>query len=357
MSDLTSKSITPLSNCTLDTNYRFTFYQVSYSVIFLLGLATNALVLHRLCLSRCKMNSTSVYVISLSITDLLFVFSLPLRIYYYHTKMRDLSTNTGNSSSWTPGVAYCQLTFTVKYLSMYGGIFFLVCIAVDRYLAVVHPLASTLRRLRAAQVVSGVIWVQVLGLSVSLPLLRSLATNQNQPCLLDPSSRHHHTIILVFLGLVLGSFLLPTLLLFYSYCKVLSALSRSRRRCRSNHRHHQHTLRVIYLVLGVFLLCFLPYHVNLLGYTLTQVKLMPYCGLARVTKAVHPIMITLASFNCCLNPLIYYFSQSHTNRQLSGGGAAAFSDGTFMKINNCFIQQFANSIWHCLSPTKGPLNY
>lgn len=307
--DVPAELFSPLPNCTVDTSYRFTFYQVSYSVIFLLGLATNSLALRKLCLSPCTMNSTAVYMISLSAADLFFVISLPLRIYYYHYKARP-SSKTGDVSSWTPGVAYCHLTFILKYISLYGGIFFLVCIAVDRYFAVVHPLASPLRRLRVAQLVSGGIWCLVLGLSAGLPLLRYAASHLHQPCLLDPSLQRHRTIILVSLGIVLGSFLLPTVLLLYSYCKVLGVLRQPRHRSRSQLRSRQHTLRVIYWVLGVFLLCFVPYHVNLLVYTLTHVGLLPHCGLAKVTRAVHPVVLSLASSNCCLNPLVYYFSSS-----------------------------------------------
>lgn len=320
--DVPAKPDSPLSNCTVDTSYRFTFYQVSYSVIFLLGLATNSLALRRLCLSRCTMNSTAIYLISLSAADMFFVISLPLRIYYYHQKARALSSKTADSSIWIPEAAYCQLTFTLKYISLYGGIFFLVCIAVDRYFAVVHPLASTLRRLRVAQLVSGGIWSLVLGLSVSLPLLRSAAARQHQPCLLDPSSQHHRTIILVALGLVLGSFLLPTLLLLYSYCRVLSVLRQPRHRSRSQRRSRQHTLTVIYWVLGIFLLCFVPYHINLLGYTLTHMGLLPSCVLAKVTKTLHPVVMSLASSNCCLNPLIYYFSRSLVHKEAPSGGGS-----------------------------------
>ena len=164
--DVPATPFSRLSNCTVDTSYRFTFYQVSYSVIFLLGLTTNSLVLRRLCVSPCTMNSTAVYMFNLSAADMFFVISLPLRIYYYHQRARAMSSKTGDLSNWTPGVLYCHLTFTLKYISLYGGIFFLVCIAVDRYFAVVHPLASTLRRLRVARLVSGGIWCLVLGISV-----------------------------------------------------------------------------------------------------------------------------------------------------------------------------------------------
>uniref|UniRef100_A0A8C7ZS28 G-protein coupled receptors family 1 profile domain-containing protein n=1 Tax=Oryzias sinensis TaxID=183150 RepID=A0A8C7ZS28_9TELE len=280
-------------NPLMDTSYRFVFYQVSYSIIFLLGLVSNSLALRRLCSSTCTINSTAIYLVSLSTADLFFVISLPMRIYYYHQKAQSLFSKTENSTS----------------------IFFLVCIAVDRYWAVVHPLMSSVRRLRTARVVSGGIWCLVLGLSISLPLLRSAASHHDRPCLFDPSSLRHKTLILVVFGIVLGSFLLPTLILLYSYCRVLMVLRHPRHRCRSQRHNRRHTLRIIYWVLGVYLMCFLPYHINLLGFTLTQVKLLPHCGLAKVTEAVHPVVLTLASANCCLNPLIYYFSSSLVNRE------------------------------------------
>ncbi|KAM4620879.1 lysophosphatidic acid receptor 6 [Polymixia lowei] len=319
-SDVPARPFSPLPNCTVDTSYRFVFYQVSYSVIFLLGLLTNSLALRRLWLSPCALTSTAIYMVNLSAADLFFVVSLPLRIYYYHQKARAFFSKPSDPSSWTPGGAFCQLTFTLKYISLYGGIFFLVCIAVDRYVAVVRPLASAPRRLRAAQLVSGGIWCLVLGLSVGLPLLRSAGTRHHQPCLLDPSSQWQRTLILVALGLVLAAFLLPTALLLFSYCSVLSVLRQPRH--RSHRRGRQHALTVIYWVLGVFLLCFAPYHINLLGYTLTHVGLLPSCGLAKVTKAVHPVVLSLASSNCCLNPLIYYFSSSLVHREPANSGGS-----------------------------------
>lgn len=322
MTDMPAKPFSPLSNCTVDTSYRFTFYQVSYSVIFLLGLVTNSLALRRLWLSPCTLTSTAIYMVNLSAADLFFVISLPLRIYYYHQKAQAFFAKTGDVAAWTPGAAFCQLTFTVKYISLYGGIFFLVCIAVDRYFAVVRPLASPPCRLRVAQMISGGIWCLVLTLSMGLPVLRSIAARNHQPCLLDPSSQHQRTFILTALGLVLCCFLLPTVLLLFSYCSVLSVLRQPRRRSRSQRRSRQHTLTVIYWVLAVFLFCFVPYHVNLLGYTLIHVGLLPSCGLAKMTKAVHPVVLSLASSNCCLNPLIYYFSSSMAHREPASSGGS-----------------------------------
>lgn len=306
------------SNCTVDTSYRFTLYQVCYSAIFLVGLVTNSLALRRLCSSACNQSSTAVYMMSLSAADLFFIISLPLRVYYYNKKAEALLPA---SSGWTPGATYCHLTFMLKYVSLYGGIFFLLCIAVDRYFAVVHPLRSSLRRPWVARRVSGGICCLVLVISVCLPVLWLATARQDQPCLPDPSSRQHRTLILLVLAFVLGCFLLPTALLLFCYCRVLHVLGRQQRRGRGQFRG-RHTLTLIYWVLIVFLLCFVPYHVNLLGYTLTHVGLLPHCGLARLTKAAHPVVLSLASANCCLNPLIYYFSSSLVHREAVAAGSS-----------------------------------
>lgn len=304
------------ANCTVDTSYRFTYYKISYSVIFIFGVVSNATALRRFCRMPQTFTSTAVYMANLAAADIFFVISLPLRIYYYHNK----AATSNRTSDWSPGGAFCQMTFTLKYISLYGGIFFLVCIGVDRYFAVVNPLLQHLRKVRTAHMLSAGIWCLVLALSLALPFLHSAVSRRHKSCLMDPSSKRHRTIILAALSLVQMAYLLPALLLLFSYCSILRVLRRLPHRRKIRHRH---TLTVIYWVLVVFFLCFTPYHLNLLGYTLTQVGLVHSCGLAQVTKALHPVVLSLASTNCCLNPLIYYFSSSLVHKEPTGSRGSA----------------------------------
>lgn len=305
-------------NCTVDTRYRFTYYQISYSLIFICGLASNGMALWRLWLMPWTLTSTAVYMANLAVVDFFFILSLPLRIYYYY--------NQAHSMAWSPGNVFCQLTFTLKYISMYGSIFFLACIGLDRYFAVTHPVLWRPKQAHNAYVVSSTIWLMVLVLSLALPFMHSAASKSRHTCLLDPSLEHHQIFILAALGLVLVAFLLPALLLLFSYCHVLRVLGRMPHHRKSRHRR---TLTLVYCVLGIFLLCFAPYHTNLLCYSLTHVGVVPSCGLAQFASALHPVMLSLASANCCLNPLVYYCSSSLVHQDAASGQRSREQNSTF----------------------------
>ncbi|XP_041088975.1 lysophosphatidic acid receptor 6-like [Polyodon spathula] len=293
-------------NCTTDTSYRFVFHQVMYSFIFVFGLVGNGLALRQFCGSLKTANSTAIYMANLSVADLIFVASLPLRIYYYHH----------SANRWTPGRTFCLLTFTLKYISMYGGIFFLACIGMDRFFAVVCPLAKRLRKVRTARAISVGAWCLILVLSISLPFLRLMVATRQQPCLPDPSSRRNRLFILVILLLVEAAFLFPLFLLLFSYCSIIRTLRQPTRLAPSKPWEGR-TMRMIYSVIMVFLFCFAPYHLNLFWFTLTKVELVQNCTLTKINQALHPVALTLASMNCCLNPLIYYSSSKMFHKESS----------------------------------------
>ncbi|KAK6485830.1 lysophosphatidic acid receptor 6-like [Huso huso] len=282
-----------------------------YSFIFIFGLVGNGLALRRFCGSPKTANSTAIYMANLSVADLIFVASLPLRIYYYHH----------SANRWTPSRTFCLLTFTLKYISMYGGIFFLVCIGMDRFFAVVCPLAKRLRKVRTARAISVGVWCLILVLSISLPFLHFMAATRHQPCLPDPSSRRNRLFILVVLLLVEAAFLLPLFLLLFSYCSIIRTLRQPSRLAPSKPWEGR-TMRMIYSVIMVFLICFAPYHLNLFWFTLTKVELVQNCTLAKINQALHPVVLTLATMNCCLNPLIYYSSSKMFHKESSASSGS-----------------------------------
>ncbi|XP_038528933.1 psychosine receptor isoform X1 [Canis lupus familiaris] len=96
-----------------------------------------------------KENELGIYLFSLSLSDLLYTLTLPLWIDY-----------TLNNDNWTFSPALCKSSAFFMYMNFYSSTAFLTCIAIDRYLAVVHPLKfSFVRTRRFAFVASLSIWV------------------------------------------------------------------------------------------------------------------------------------------------------------------------------------------------------
>lgn len=102
---------------------------------------TATLNLRRLLVSAAKVrqrNELGVYLINLSVADLLYIGTLPLWIDYF--LQRD---------DWIHGQESCKLFGFIFYTNIYVSIAFLCCISLDRYLAVAYPLRfAKVRRIK-----------------------------------------------------------------------------------------------------------------------------------------------------------------------------------------------------------------
>ncbi|XP_022606600.1 G-protein coupled receptor 4-like [Seriola dumerili] len=91
-------------------------------------------------------NNIAVYLVNLSISDLLYTITLPVWI--------ELAKES------PIGGGLCSLVTVIMFNSFYVGSGLLCCISVDRYVAVVYPLQfHWVREVRTAAVVSFAVWV------------------------------------------------------------------------------------------------------------------------------------------------------------------------------------------------------
>uniref|UniRef100_A0A2D4HFK3 G-protein coupled receptors family 1 profile domain-containing protein n=1 Tax=Micrurus lemniscatus lemniscatus TaxID=129467 RepID=A0A2D4HFK3_MICLE len=68
--------------CMIDDSFKYNLYGAVYSVVFILGLITNCASLFVFWF-RIKMRSeTTIFMTNLAVSDLLFVFTLPFKIFY-----------------------------------------------------------------------------------------------------------------------------------------------------------------------------------------------------------------------------------------------------------------------------------
>ncbi|TNN60995.1 Platelet-activating factor receptor [Liparis tanakae] len=316
----------------LDSKFRYVLFPVVYGIIFIIGLFANLYVLFVLrCLRAAKtMGEIRIYMVNLTVADLLFVSALPFWIGYY--------SQCGN---WAYSDFMCRLTGSLFFINTYCSIFFLGAISINRYWAVTRPLdaATSDHRLRGI-IVSVVIWV--LTVSMAVPYLVSPGTNtadnnitrcfegyQNQS---DQEKQKvaiiHFAIIAVFMAIffvvVVCNFLIARALLHQSpsRAEAQSAMVKSRKAHRtpssSNKRPvgmKRRALPMLFAVVGVFVLCFLPHHVVQGFWTLAVLQITRGWGhvawrqdTLQALNDAHQITLVLMSLNCILDPVVYYFA-------------------------------------------------
>ncbi|XP_072541314.1 G-protein coupled receptor 183 [Salminus brasiliensis] len=276
-------------------------FPIFYILVLVISVSGNSLVLYITCQKKQKFNSTSLYLINLAISDTLFTLALPGRITYYI-----------RGFDWPFGEFLCRLTAMIFYLNTYAGIAFMTCISVDRYLAMVHP--HRCLRLRNVKVVRGVcalVWA-IVGLETSPLLFRNMMKDwKNQrTCMeyssLDGSPRMPYVLLFAcFVG-----FFVPLGLILGCYSKINSKLSRMAKEnpMTSRSGKSQRAKNLILLILLSFVVCFSPYHINIMQFMVRRLLYEPSCEEKKAFKMSLQVTVSMMNLNCCLDPVIYFFA-------------------------------------------------
>lgn len=272
-----------------------------------------------------KKTKAIIFMINLAVADLAHVLSLPLRIFYYFT------------GTWPFGKGVCLFCFYLKYLNMYASIAFLVCISLQRCVFLMHPFCAKRWKRRYDVRISIVVWV-VVGLCCSPFILMRTGpkhNNQNESsCFKDLPTRQlglGTAVTMMVFGELLGFIIPLTIIGFCSYFIVRSLQLSSHAGHSVNDK--KRALRMVLVCTGVFLLCFVPYHVNFLLYMMVSQDLITQCAMKQAVQQFHPISLCIASLNCCLNPLIYYFLTTEFRQQLSRQGSSVLR-GRLMSLES-----------------------
>lgn len=125
---------------------------VLFGIIFVLGLFGNALVVLVVASNQQMRNTTNILIINLAMADLLFIiFCVPFTAADYVMRY------------WPFGEIWCK---TVQYLiivTAYVSVYTLVIMSVDRFLAVVYPVASiSIRTERNTYWAIAITWIIIL---------------------------------------------------------------------------------------------------------------------------------------------------------------------------------------------------
>ncbi|KAK1161231.1 proteinase-activated receptor 4-like, partial [Acipenser oxyrinchus oxyrinchus] len=261
---------------------------ILYTAVFVIGLPANITALWVL-LTKMKRAPSTILLTNLALADLLLIIFLPFKIAYHFL---------GNH--WIFGEPLCRTLTAGFYGNMYGSILCFMFISIDRYVALVHPFsAKSFRSNKLAVSACVVVWV--LGVGSMSPFIFTQQSysfeNTNFTTCHEALPKGLQTSLFFYYFLLLFGFgfLLPFSIVFFCYISILWALRRSPER-------YIRTIKITTLALVVFIVCFFPSNVTLLLHYSES-------HLEKASALYFPYLISLAlsTFNCCINPFIYYY--------------------------------------------------
>lgn len=334
-------NLTPPTNvsCERGDDFKYTLYSSIFSIVFVVGLIFNMIAIYIFACTLKLRNETTTYMMNLVASDLLFVLTLPFRIFYFVKR------------EWLFGRVLCKLSVSLFYTNLYGSILFLTCISVDRFLAIVYPFRSqTIRTKRNAKLACCAVWVLVL--SGSLPTgflletssLGNVKSDNINYCFENYSNKQWKSKlskVVVFMETV--GFLIPFIINVFCSVMVLQTLRKPQTISRGGQLNKTKILRMIIVHLLIFCFCFVPYNVNLLFYSLMRTKILRGCHAESVIRAIYPVAFCIAVTNCCFDPVIYYFTSETIQNSIKRKSMAAQDTKIFQKLRLDTLQNSHNS--------------
>ncbi|KAM8728306.1 G-protein coupled receptor 55 [Acanthopagrus schlegelii] len=263
---------------------------VIYVPIFVIGLTLNAVALFVFCVVLRKWMESTIYMTSLALMDLLLLFPLPFKMhatnYYWNADLQRL----------------CSILESLYFVGIYGSIYTIMCIAVDRWMAICHPFkAKQLRSPPAALGICLAVWVVVLAAIFPTTYSFREAGKEEFHCFHRFSGKGWSPVVIICVQ-VFG-FLLPALVLVYCSVKTIWALQQSGQRSAQSRA----CVKIIYSSLSAFLLPFTPSHLGILLQFLVHQKVITDCSSMQTISLFIQVTMCLSNITCCLDALCYYF--------------------------------------------------
>lgn len=260
---------------------------------FLLGLLLNLLAI-RVFSSFLKKRypnyaATSIYMINLAVFDLLLVLSLPFKM--------------ALSNIRAPHPSFCTFVECLYFESMYGSVFIICLISVDRFLAIRYPfLVSYLRSPRKIFGICCTIWVLVS--AGSIPIYSFHGKVEKYRCFHNMSDGTWSAK--VFFPLEVFGFLLPMGVMGFCSSRSIHILV-SRRGLTQDWAQQKACIWTIAASLAVFVVSFLPVHLGFFLQFLVRNGFIVECRAKQNISLFLQLSMCFSNINCCLDVFCYYF--------------------------------------------------
>ncbi|XP_030055510.1 P2Y purinoceptor 8 [Microcaecilia unicolor] len=267
-----------------------------YVLVVVINIPCNLVSFYVLCCHTKPITPSVIFMINLSITDIAVGVFLPFQIIYHL-----------NNNNWIFGSFLCNLVAVSFYANMYSSILTMTFISIERYIGVVHPMASNRwRKNRYAVAACTVMWAFLL--LVLYPLestdltyeVKSLGIVTCFDILKWSMLPNIPSWAAFILTLFVVLFLIPFIVTVSCYIGIIRKLIQTSSRYGNGQKRKSMYLAAIVLI--VFITCFAPNNFVLLVHTISRLFY------DKSFYHVYKITLTLSCLSSCADPFIYYFA-------------------------------------------------
>ncbi|XP_072351224.1 G-protein coupled receptor 4-like [Scyliorhinus torazame] len=274
------------SNCSVDTSVESVLVPSMYMASFLVSIPGNCLSIYVACLHVKRDNEIGIYLLNLSVVDILYTLTLPYWFMEYIIVI--------------PNKALYNVLIIVMYSAMYLSPAFLCCISMNRYLAIVHPLRFFgLRTVRATILASSVCWtIQLMFHALLLHRQNFFSTFASSLVYVEVYPMKS-TLFVEYIARFSAGFCLPlTLLLFCSH-RIFKAIEGS---ITTVKKEKKKIAKLLFQLILVYVISFGPYQIIMLVRSLVEPG---NCNFAQKTYTFYKVAFALTGLNCAADPIIY----------------------------------------------------
>ncbi|XP_072336455.1 probable G-protein coupled receptor 25 [Scyliorhinus torazame] len=266
-----------------------------YYLIFIVGSTGNMFViLVMMFKERRRRRLVDTFVINLAFADLVFVFTLPF-----------WAVSASNNHLWAFGSAFCKISSYIVAVNRYSSVFFLTCMSIDRYLAIVKLLNfKHIRTQKYAATISLGIWLSSLLLAIPSAYFRKPdQSNMTYYCTEDTASPFLRAFNVTAINL---TFVLPVATILFCYCSILAKLGEHYGHSNKSSQRRENSVKIVFAIVSAFILSWLPFNVLKSMALYLQFHNVDLSCWPLVSRGL-AVASCLAFLNSCVNPIIYAF--------------------------------------------------
>uniref|UniRef100_A0A8C6UWZ1 Substance-K receptor n=1 Tax=Neogobius melanostomus TaxID=47308 RepID=A0A8C6UWZ1_9GOBI len=300
--------------------WQVALWAIAYSLIILVSVTGNVTVIWIILAHRRMRTVTNYFIVNLAFSDVSMATFNTLFNFVYALH-----------NDWYFGLGYCRFQNFFPITAMFSSIYSMAAIAVDRYMAIIHPLKPRFSS-TSTKVMIGLIWI--VAVLLAFPQCYYSVTRFYYPrtvCMVDwpgdYGGRHQLSYQYVVIMLI---YLLPLLVMLVTYSLVGRSLWGANIHKHTNIRlmcflkYCLQVVKMMVVVVTTFALCWLPYHFYfILGTFNAEIYKKWYI------QQVYLAIFWLAMSSTMYNPIIYCC----LNQRFRAGFRHAFAWCPFVKVS------------------------